>query len=79
MNLEPFHIVDHQQPAVQASKDLELKAIYSRTLKSAQNVDVNAHVELYSDDSGSRKGFADLLKRSSIQAVIIACAARSST
>lgn len=57
-------------PAVQASSDLELKAIYSRSLQSAQNVaSTLSHVDLYSDDS---KPLSELLSRPDIRAVIIA-------
>ncbi len=64
-------------PAVRASKDLSLKAIYSRSLKSAQGlVSAEEHtpeaVDLYSDDSGDGKKYENLLKRDDIQAVIIA-------
>lgn len=64
-----------EQPAVRASKDLTLTAVYSRSLKSAQSLAVDSDLELYSDDSGPGKGCSDLLKRSDIQAVIIAFAA----
>ncbi|RDL37504.1 NAD(P)-binding Rossmann-fold containing protein [Venustampulla echinocandica] len=57
-------------PAVQACEHLSLKAIYSRSLKSAQAI--NSSVDLYSDDSGSGKTYYDLLLRSDIQAVVIA-------
>jgi len=60
-------------PAVKASKDLTLKAIYSRSLKSAKTLEADESVvDLYSDDSGSGKGLDDLLKRSDVSAVIIA-------
>ena len=62
-----------KKPAVQASTDLTLKAIWSRSLKSAQTLGADADVDIYSEDSGSGKGFNDLLKRDDIQAVIIAC------
>lgn len=60
-----------------ACSDLELKAIFSRSLESAtalvsgaqQNIQ---HVDLYSEDAGPSKLFADLLRRDDIQAVIIA-------
>lgn len=65
-----------KKPAVQASKDLDLKAIYSRSLKSAKSLRVDDGVELYSDDSGAGKGFDDVLKHPDIQAVIIACVTR---
>ena len=66
---------DVKKPAVQASKDLTLKAIWSRSLKSARNLGADADVDIYSEDSGSGKSFNDLLKRADIQAVIIACVA----
>lgn len=61
------------QPAVQAAETLTLKAVYSRSLKSAKTITAgSATVDLYSDDSGSGKSLADLLARSDIHAVIIA-------
>jgi len=60
-------------PAVNASKDLVLKAIYSRSLKSAKSLGTDENeVDLFSDDSGSGKGLDDLLSRSDIHAVIVA-------
>ncbi|KAL3467812.1 hypothetical protein BJX64DRAFT_247518 [Aspergillus heterothallicus] len=60
-------------PAVQAASDLTLKAIYSRSLKSAQGLaDDLADVDLYSDDSGEGKTFTDLLAREDITAFILA-------
>jgi predicted dehydrogenase len=61
------------QPAVEAAKTLILKAVYSRSLKSAKTITADSpNVDLYSDDSGSGKSLDDLLARSDIQAVIIA-------
>ncbi len=61
------------KPAVEASKNLTLKAIYSRSLNSAKSLATDdSKVDLYSDDSGSGKSYSDLLARSDIQAVIIA-------
>ncbi|KAK3651565.1 hypothetical protein LTR56_004292 [Elasticomyces elasticus] len=58
-------------PAVQASDDLELKAIYSRSLKSAKGVAEGlSNVDLYSEDS--EKGYKDVLSRDDVEAVIIA-------
>ena len=58
---------------MEASKDLTLKAVYSRSLKSAKTLSSDtSNVDLYSDDSGSGKGYKDLLQRSDIHAVIIA-------
>ncbi|CEJ58231.1 Putative Oxidoreductase family, NAD-binding Rossmann fold protein [Penicillium brasilianum] len=59
-------------PAVKATADLQLKAIYSRSLKSAQTLASGTpDVDLYSDDSGTGKSYDDLLARSDIGAVII--------
>ncbi|KAF4969244.1 hypothetical protein FSARC_3497 [Fusarium sarcochroum] len=57
--------------------NLALKAIYSRSLKSAQetaalNTRADQTPDLYSGDSGSGKSLDDLLARSDIEAVIIA-------
>ncbi|OJJ37559.1 hypothetical protein ASPWEDRAFT_39268 [Aspergillus wentii DTO 134E9] len=60
-------------PAVQASDSLQLKAIYSRSQKSAQDLAVGTSgIDIYSEDSGSGKSYADLLARQDIVAVIIA-------
>ncbi|KAF7530914.1 hypothetical protein G7054_g9363 [Neopestalotiopsis clavispora] len=64
-------VKEQHLPAVQKSEDLELKAIYSRSLKSAQGVSEGlSGVSLYSNDS--QEGYAELLKRDDVQAVIIA-------
>jgi predicted dehydrogenase len=61
------------QPAIQAAETLTLKAVYSRSLKSAKSLAEDASsVDLYSDDSGAGKSLDDLLGRSDIQAVTIA-------
>ena len=63
-------VKEQHLPAVQASSDLELKAIYSRSLTSAQSVSSSpSGIDLYSDDS---KPLSELLSRSDIHAVIIA-------
>jgi len=50
-----------------------LKAIYSRSLKSAQTLGQDlSGIELYSEDSGDEKNYAALLKKGGIDAVIIA-------
>ncbi|RFU28537.1 hypothetical protein B7463_g7801, partial [Scytalidium lignicola] len=60
-------------PAVQAYPGLSLKAVYSRSLKSAQSLSENlSNIDLYSDDSGSGKTYQDLLQRDDIQAFVIA-------
>ncbi|KAL2073277.1 hypothetical protein VTL71DRAFT_10601 [Oculimacula yallundae] len=63
-------VTEEHLPAVKASSNLTLKAIYSRSLKSATAL--NAGVDLYSDDSGSGKTYHDLLLREDIHAVILA-------
>jgi len=68
-------------PAIRASKDLTLKAVYSRSLASAQSLSTNTDtdtdtetVDLYSDDSPptNKRNLNDLLSRTDIHAVIIA-------
>ncbi|KIX08304.1 uncharacterized protein Z518_02960 [Rhinocladiella mackenziei CBS 650.93] len=64
---------EEHKPAVETAKDLALKAVYSRSVKSARSLEVDeSKVDLYSDDSGAGKSLDDLLARSDIQAVIIA-------
>ncbi|KAF1847000.1 NAD(P)-binding protein [Cucurbitaria berberidis CBS 394.84] len=59
-------------PAIQTTAKLSLKAIYSRSLKSAQTLSEKlSDVELYSDDQ-TGQSFDDLLKRDDIKGVIIA-------
>lgn len=65
-------VKEQHLPAVQASTDLQLKAIYSRSLKSAQDVSSSlSDVDLYSDEEGS-KPLSEMLSRPDISAVIIA-------
>jgi predicted dehydrogenase len=61
-------------PAIQAaSAILSLKAVYSRSLKSAKSLTERlSDIDLYSDDSDGKK-FDDLLKRDDIKGVVIAC------
>jgi len=64
-------VKEEHLPAVQASDDLDLKAIYSRSVKSAKSVTEGlSGVDLYSDDSD--KGYKDLLSRDDVECVIIA-------
>jgi len=64
---------EEHKPAVEASKDLTLKAVYSRSAKSARTLEVDeSKVDVYSDDSGAGKSLDDLLARTDIGAVIIA-------
>lgn len=57
---------------MQACERLDLKAIYSRSLKSAQSVSesLSTQIDLYSDDSA--QNYPALLSRQDIHAVIIA-------
>jgi predicted dehydrogenase len=64
------NFTDFSKPAVKACPLLTLKAIYSRSLKSAQALNTTA--DLYSDDSGSGHTYHDLLLRDDIHAVILA-------
>ncbi|KAB8213946.1 hypothetical protein BDV33DRAFT_228766 [Aspergillus novoparasiticus] len=60
-------------PGVQASDAFDLKAIYSRSLTSAQTLATGVTgIDLYSEDAGPGKTYDDLLSRSDITAVIIA-------
>ncbi|PKS07493.1 hypothetical protein jhhlp_006097 [Lomentospora prolificans] len=67
----------HHLPSVLACQNLSLKAIYSRTLASAQKAaqtippEASVSPDLYSSDSGPGKSYADLLARSDIEAVIV--------
>ncbi|KAI7330063.1 NAD(P)-binding protein [Hortaea werneckii] len=64
-------VKEEHLPAVQACEQLDLKAIYSRSLKSAQSVSESlSQIDLYSDDSD--KSYPALLSRQDIHAVIIA-------
>jgi predicted dehydrogenase len=59
-------------PAIQDTPGLNLKAVYSRSLKSAKALSEKlSDVELYSDDQDGKK-FNDLLKRDDIKGVVIA-------
>ena len=52
---------------------MTLKALYSRSLKSAKALGERVpDVDLYSDDAGSGKNYADLLAGEDIKAVVIA-------
>ncbi|CAI9636673.1 nad-binding protein [Alternaria burnsii] len=59
-------------PAIQDTPSLSLKAVYSRSLKSAKILSEKlSDVELYSDDQDGKK-FEDLLKRDDVKGVVIA-------
>jgi predicted dehydrogenase len=61
-------------PAIQATPSLSLKAVYSRSLKSAQALaEQLSDVELYSDDQEG-KTFSDLLKRDDVKGLVSAYA-----
>ncbi|RMZ82384.1 hypothetical protein DV737_g2085, partial [Chaetothyriales sp. CBS 132003] len=66
-----------ERPAVLASEDLTLLAVYSRTLASAKTFvseieEGNNKISLYSDDSPASHSLDSLLVRADISAVIIA-------
>ncbi|OJJ98643.1 hypothetical protein ASPACDRAFT_44275 [Aspergillus aculeatus ATCC 16872] len=63
-------VKDYHLPGVQASPDLELKAVYSRSLKSASSIAPEQQIDRYADDAP--QGLDQLLARDDIQAVIIA-------
>ncbi|KAH6875820.1 hypothetical protein BKA58DRAFT_410048 [Alternaria rosae] len=59
-------------PAIQDTPSLSLKAVYSRSLKSAKALSEKlSDVELYSDDQDGKK-FEDLLKRDDVKGVVVA-------
>jgi predicted dehydrogenase len=64
------------QPGIKANGDqFSLKAIYSRSLSSAQKLSKEVESstpDLYAEDAGSDKSYAKLLERSDIEAVVIA-------
>ncbi|CAD0097129.1 unnamed protein product [Aureobasidium vineae] len=63
-------------PGIKANGDLfSLKAIYSRSLSSAQKLSKeveSSSPDLYAEDAGSDKSYAKLLERSDVEAVVIA-------
>ncbi|KAI8932065.1 hypothetical protein NX059_010953 [Plenodomus lindquistii] len=60
-------------PAIQATPALSLKAVYSRSSKSAQALTASfSDVAIYSDDSSEGNKYEDLLKRDDIKGVVIA-------
>ncbi|KAH8668775.1 hypothetical protein BX600DRAFT_263060 [Xylariales sp. PMI_506] len=71
-------VKEQHLPSVLLCPDLSLKAIYSRSLKSAQGVAADAtdvsDLKLYSEDGGAdgAGGYAELLARDDVHAVIIA-------
>ncbi|KAI9036533.1 Gfo/Idh/MocA family protein [Aspergillus affinis] len=64
-------------PSIEASPHLELKAVYSRSLKTAQKLAPEKPLDRYADDTD--QGLQQLLARSDIQAVIIALAIGTQT
>ncbi|KIW03136.1 uncharacterized protein PV09_05778 [Verruconis gallopava] len=61
---------DEHLPAILASKHLQLKAVYSRTTRSARTIAERAPgIDLYSEDGEC--SFADILKREDISALLI--------
>ncbi|KAK8055388.1 hypothetical protein PG993_000615 [Apiospora rasikravindrae] len=71
-------VKEEHLPAVLACPQLSLKAIWSRSLKSAQDTaklipgDASTSVDLYSSDSGDGRSFDDVLKRADITGLIMA-------
>ncbi|PYH42877.1 Gfo/Idh/MocA family protein [Aspergillus saccharolyticus JOP 1030-1] len=63
-------VKDYHLPGVQATPDLELKAVYSRSVKSASSIAADQNLDCYAEDAD--QGLDQLLAREDIQAVIIA-------
>lgn len=60
------------KPALDSTSSLTLKAVYSRTRKSAKSlIGEKPGVDIYSNDSGPGGSYQDLLRRTDISAVII--------
>ena len=73
--LHPLHASDAPlQPAILATPDLALKAIFSRSIASARTLAVVAGdgVSLYADDIADDQNYAALLQRSDVVAVVVA-------
>jgi len=66
-----FELTGEHLPAINASGLYDVKAVYSRSRKSAEALIPGGGVDIYSDDSGSGKSLDDLLARKDIQAVDI--------
>lgn len=64
-------LIPEHLPAIEKSGLYDVKAVYSRSKKSAEALVPNGSVDTYSDDSGSGKSLDDLLARKDIQAVDI--------
>jgi predicted dehydrogenase len=62
-------LTEEHLPAIQKSGLYDIKAVYSRSKKSAEALIPNSSVDIYSDDSGPGKSLDDLLSRNDIQAV----------
>jgi predicted dehydrogenase len=72
-NVPYTDILAEHLPAIQAVNTLSLKAIYSRSEKSATALAGSANVDAYFDDpSTPSKSLDDLLAREDIQAVVVA-------
>lgn len=69
-------VKEEHLPAALSSPLLSVKAIWSRSLKSAEDtaklIPGDSSVDLYSTDSGEGKSYDDILKRSDIKGVVIA-------
>lgn len=65
-----------EQPSIEASSHLELKAVYSRSLETARKVTPDQPLDRYADDAD--QGLPQLLARPDIQGVIIAYVLESS-
>jgi len=61
-------MVEHL-PAIERSGLYDVKAVYSRSKKSAKALIPDGSVDIYSEDSGPGKELDDLLSRRDIQAV----------
>src|ERR1700738_4017383 len=67
--LQYSKLMTEHLPAIRQSGLYEIKAVYSRSKKSAAGLLPDSAVDIYSDDSGPGKGLDELLARTDIQAV----------
>jgi predicted dehydrogenase len=69
VNLSEIVLTVEHLPAIEKSGLYEIKAVYSRSKKSAEALIPKGSIDIYSDDSGPGKGLDDLLSRKDIHAV----------
>lgn len=69
LSLLLLNLILEHLPAIEKSGLFDVKAVYSRTKKSAEAFIPDGSLDVYSDDSGPGRSLEDLLARKDIQAV----------